>query len=103
MHSDFADDGWREPITENVDIYTVAEPLESVSWYWWEGEYYPGARLTTSLGRDERATWSSDGTRILFVSDRDGNPEIYAMNADGSGQTNLTNEPAMDAVTSLMN
>ena len=103
MHSDFADDGWREPITENVDIYTVAEPLESVSWYWWEGEYYPGARLTTSLGRDEGATWSSDGTRILFVSDRDGNPEIYAMNADGSGQTNLTNEPAMDAVTSLMN
>ncbi|MEE8369222.1 MAG: hypothetical protein V3S00_00470, partial [Dehalococcoidia bacterium] len=28
--------------------------------------------------------------KIAFVSDRDGNLEIYAMNADGSGQTNLT-------------
>jgi Tol biopolymer transport system component len=28
--------------------------------------------------------------RIVFVSDRDGNAEIYAMNADGSQQTRLT-------------
>ncbi len=28
---------------------------------------------------------------ITFVSDRDGNQEIYVMNADGSGQTNLSN------------
>jgi len=29
--------------------------------------------------------------RIAFVSNRDGNSEIYVMNADGTGQTNLTN------------
>jgi Tol biopolymer transport system component len=34
--------------------------------------------------------WSSDGTRILFQSDRDGDSEIFVMNADGSGQTQLT-------------
>ena len=34
--------------------------------------------------------------RIAFMSDRDGNLEIYVMNADGSGQTNLTNNPADD-------
>ena len=34
--------------------------------------------------------------RIVFVSDRDGNWEIYVMNADGSGRTNLTNNPAAD-------
>jgi len=34
--------------------------------------------------------------RIAFHSDRDGNREIYVMNTDGSGQTNLTNNPADD-------
>jgi Tol biopolymer transport system component len=33
---------------------------------------------------------------IAFESTRDGNPEIYLMRADGSGQTNLTNNPAAD-------
>jgi len=34
--------------------------------------------------------------RIAFYSNRDGNVEIHAMNADGSGMTNLTNTPARD-------
>jgi TolB protein len=34
--------------------------------------------------------WSPDERKIAFVSERDGNAEIYAMNADGSGQRNLT-------------
>jgi dipeptidyl aminopeptidase/acylaminoacyl peptidase len=34
--------------------------------------------------------------RIAFDSNRDGNAEVYVMNADGSGQTNLTNNPAGD-------
>ena len=34
--------------------------------------------------------------RIAFHSDRDGNVEIYVMNADGSGQTNLTNNSGDD-------
>ena len=34
--------------------------------------------------------------RIAFTSNRDGNDEIYVMNADGSGLTNLTNNPAAD-------
>ena len=35
-------------------------------------------------------------TKIAFVSTRDGNNEIYVMNADGSNPTNLTNNPAGD-------
>jgi Tol biopolymer transport system component len=31
--------------------------------------------------------------KIAFDSNRDGNFEVYVMNADGSGQTNLTNNP----------
>ncbi len=33
---------------------------------------------------------------IVFYSDRDGNPEIYTMNADGSNVTRLTDDPAFD-------
>ena len=36
------------------------------------------------------------GGKIAFVSTRDGNEEIYVMNADGSNQTNITNNPATD-------
>jgi Tol biopolymer transport system component len=35
--------------------------------------------------------------RIAFVSDRHGNEEIYLMNADGSNQIRLTNDPGVDA------
>lgn len=34
--------------------------------------------------------------RIAFVSDRDGNLEIYSMNPDGSNQVRLTNNPGVD-------
>ena len=33
---------------------------------------------------------------IVFVSTRDGNPEIYSVRADGSNVTRLTNHPAND-------
>jgi Tol biopolymer transport system component len=41
--------------------------------------------------------WSPNGRKLAFVSDRDGNSEVYVMNADGSGQRNLTRHPAFDA------
>lgn len=40
--------------------------------------------------------WSPDGKQIAFASTRDGNWEIYVMNADGSNQIRLTNNPAHD-------
>jgi WD40 repeat protein len=39
---------------------------------------------------------TSTNSKIAFASDRDGNYEIYVMNAGGSGQVNLTNSPASD-------
>jgi TolB protein len=41
-------------------------------------------------------SWSPDGRKLVFVSERDGNFEVYVMNADGSGQQNLTRNPAPD-------
>ena len=38
--------------------------------------------------------------KIAFRSDRDGNYEIYVMDADGSNQTNLSNNPDWDWIGS---
>ena len=45
----------------------------------------------TSAGNNFFPTVSPDGKRIAFVSDRDGNHEIYAMSFNGNLQTRLTN------------
>ena len=37
---------------------------------------------------------------MAFESRRDGNPEIYVMNADGSAQRRLTHDPAQDIAAS---
>ena len=47
-------------------------------------------RLTRNWGIDTSAAWSPDGKQIAFVSDRHGSPQIWVMNADGSGQRRLT-------------
>lgn len=53
-------------------------------------------RLTDNAADDFQAAWSPDGSRMAFVSGREGNFEIYVMNADGSGQARLTNNSAED-------
>lgn len=53
-------------------------------------------RLTQSPGYDAECSYSPDGSRILFVSDRDGDPDIYVMNADGSDVRQLTDAPGYD-------
>jgi protein TonB len=37
--------------------------------------------------------WSPDRTRLAFFSNRDGKPELYVMNRDGSGLRKLTYRP----------
>jgi len=50
-------------------------------------------RLTNTALSSANPAWSSDGTKIVFDSNRDGNAaEIYVMNADGTEQTRLTNQ-----------
>ena len=45
--------------------------------------------------------FSPDGRRIVFRSGRDGNHEIYLMNADGSGVRRLTDNTATDTMPSF--
>lgn len=42
-------------------------------------------------------TWSPDGSRLAFVSEREGNREVYVASSDGTGIVNLTNNPSYDS------
>ena len=42
-------------------------------------------RLTRNLDIDLDPAWSPNGRSMAFTTNRDGNYEIYVMNADGSG------------------
>lgn len=63
-------------------------------------------QLTTGASRVEcsrgctlpliNPSWSPDGTQIVYGADRDGDLELYVMNADGSGQKRLTDSPGTD-------
>ncbi|MFL6332500.1 MAG: PKD domain-containing protein [Pyrinomonadaceae bacterium] len=66
--------------------------------------FYEQPRLVTSFGASPGASFDffalpvlqAGAARMVFSSDRDGNKQIYAMNADGSGQIRLTNNGAND-------
>jgi Tol biopolymer transport system component len=73
---------FRRRIGAQSDIWTVVPGSEP-------------QRLTTGALADQPA-WSPDGAHIAFVTTRDGNDEIYSMAADGSGQRDLSSNPASD-------
>jgi hypothetical protein len=61
----------------------------------------PDIGRVKNIGGQERGDWwqpalSPGGQTVAFVSNRDGNLEIYSMNIDGSDLRNLTNNPAED-------
>ena len=80
----WAPDGTRLAVRRGADIYVIdltgaSEPV----------------RLTTIGPLNQMASWSPDGSQIAFMSTREpGNyASVFVMNADGSGQINLTPKP----------
>jgi Tol biopolymer transport system component len=68
----------------NQEIYSIAADGTAES------------RITNNPATDGNPSWSADGSKIVFASNRDNNMEIYSMNADGSGATRLTSNSAQD-------
>ena len=56
-------------------------------------------RLTNHPENDVTPTWAPSGNQIAFTSNRTGRPQIWIMNADGSGQQKITNESWCDRPT----
>jgi TolB protein len=50
-------------------------------------------RLTKTPGYDAEGSYSPDGKQIVFCSNRDGNLELYIMDADGMNVRQLTHAP----------
>lgn len=63
-------------------IYSV-----SVAYGWYTS-------LVAALTNDRQPAWSPDGQKLAFVSRRAGASDIYIANADGTGQTRLTDGSA---------
>ena len=62
------------------------------------GTMNPDGSDVQSLTSDGRApAWSADGSKIAFESNSDGDNEIYVMNADGTGRTQLTSNSSDDS------
>lgn len=70
-----------------LDIACLARP---------EGCAGSERQLTASQGYEEWPAWSPDGGQLAFVSDVEGNVELYTINTDGSNQQRITDHPAAD-------
>ncbi len=53
--------------------------------------------LVVAPGNQYHVSWSPDGKRIVYVSDADGDGEIWVANADGSDPVQLTDNYAEEA------
>ncbi len=72
--------------------YTVTP---SKAGYTFNPSYQTFSNVMSDIIRDFTAYLEIPG-KIAFVSKRDGNDEIYIMDADGSNQRNITNNPGSD-------
>jgi dipeptidyl aminopeptidase/acylaminoacyl peptidase len=76
-------------------VYTVATPDRAANQLvrnvWIVPTSGGSARQLTASGKDSGARWSPDGTRLAFLSSRDGTPQVYLLALTGGEPSRLTN------------
>lgn len=77
-HSSISPDGTQIAFTYKGDLYKV------------NANGGTATQLTYHSAHDYKATWSKDGSKIAFASNRFGNFDIYVMNSEGGAATRLT-------------
>ena len=58
-------------------------------------------QVTNHFGIDTEPTWSADGARIYFTSDRGGRPQIYQVAASGGSPSRVTFQGNYNATASV--
>lgn len=64
--------------------------MEIATYSWQNADGSGAVNLTNHPAIDVSPTWSPDGKQIAFVSDRNGELQIYVMNSDGSNLRRIT-------------
>ena len=88
----------RAPQFCDADTIVFTRQLSTTSSDVWALELRNGRmkRLTTNPGIDSFPTCTPKGDRIAFISRREGQPRIYEMPVNGSGQRPLVPAPSLD-------
>lgn len=96
------------PVSEPVRLWKLWGGLAialvigiTAAWFGWRrthralppvvNEFAP-VRLTNHIAIDDSPAYSPDGKKIAFISNRDGMPSVYVMNADGGDVRKLVND-----------
>jgi tricorn protease len=71
--------------------------------FYYQGDIWVGSTnggkaepITTNVDLDDNPVWSPDSKRIAFSSNRNGNNDIYVVNADGGAPKRLTFHPSTE-------
>ncbi|MEW5767698.1 MAG: T9SS type A sorting domain-containing protein [bacterium] len=89
--------------TLGINVTTYQDmPLAAQTTYYYRVKAYNAAGESGYSNEVNATTFAGlEAGKIAFVSDRDGNAEIYVMNADGQDQSNLTNNLAEDRAPAI--
>lgn len=82
---EWSPDGREIAFRRDIDVYVLEVASSQIR------------RLTDSPPLNQMPSWSPNGKQVAFMSMREGYISVWLMNADGSGQTNLTPKHSGDA------